>query len=88
MISQRAEMKELCIILALACTFAASTPVATQAKPPKRVPGAGFRDCRACPEMVVIPAGRFAMGSSVTRERNPDDYRDAIMGFRVARALP
>jgi formylglycine-generating enzyme required for sulfatase activity len=25
---------------------------------------------------------------SATRERNPDDYRDAIMGFRVARALP
>jgi formylglycine-generating enzyme required for sulfatase activity len=25
---------------------------------------------------------------SATRERNPADYRDAIMGFRVARALP
>jgi hypothetical protein len=23
-----------------------------------------------------------------TRERNPADYRDGIMGFRVARALP
>jgi formylglycine-generating enzyme required for sulfatase activity len=26
--------------------------------------GAAFRDCAACPEMVVIPAGRFMMGSA------------------------
>ena len=26
-------------------------------------PGAVFRDCGACPEMVVVPAGRFMMGS-------------------------
>jgi formylglycine-generating enzyme required for sulfatase activity/serine/threonine protein kinase len=26
--------------------------------------GQRFRDCRACPEMVVIPGGRFTMGSS------------------------
>jgi formylglycine-generating enzyme required for sulfatase activity len=25
---------------------------------------------------------------SATRERNPADYRNAIMGFRLARALP
>ena len=36
---------------------------ATQAAaaPPR---GATFRDCPACPEMAVIPAGTFAMGSS------------------------
>ena len=27
-------------------------------------PGAGFRDCPECPEMVVVPAGNFTMGSS------------------------
>jgi formylglycine-generating enzyme required for sulfatase activity len=27
-------------------------------------PGAAFRDCLECPEMVVIPAGHFTMGSS------------------------
>ncbi len=27
------------------------------------MPGARFRDCEKCPEMVVIPAGRFQMGS-------------------------
>jgi len=30
----------------------------------KRVPGAVFRDCPDCPEMVVVPAGNFTMGSS------------------------
>lgn len=28
-----------------------------------RAPGSVFRDCADCPEMVVVPAGRFAMGS-------------------------
>jgi len=34
--------------------------------------------------------GRSGRGRlrSATRERNPADYRDAIMGFRVARTLP
>lgn len=27
-------------------------------------PGGVFRDCPACPEMVVVPAGRFEMGST------------------------
>jgi formylglycine-generating enzyme required for sulfatase activity len=35
---------------------------ATDSTAPK--PGAVFRDCRACPEMVVLPAGSFTMGSS------------------------
>ncbi len=31
-------------------------------------PGETFRDCEACPEMVVIPAGSFTMGSPDTEE--------------------
>src|SRR5882672_8550416 len=27
-------------------------------------PGAAFRDCPECPEMVVVPQGHFTMGSS------------------------
>lgn len=34
-------------------------------------PGSTVRDCDACPEMVVIPAGGFAMGSP------PQDGADA-----------
>jgi uncharacterized damage-inducible protein DinB len=36
-----------------------SQPAAVQ-----RAPGTVFRDCPDCPEMVVVPAGNFAMGSS------------------------
>ena len=31
-------------------------------------PGSSFKDCAACPEMVVIPAGQFAMGAAPGEE--------------------
>jgi formylglycine-generating enzyme required for sulfatase activity len=31
-------------------------------------PGAVFRDCSDCPEMVVIPTGSFTMGSSASEK--------------------
>lgn len=34
--------------------------------PPRSSPGQSFRDCPDCPEMVVIPAGHFMMGSPPT----------------------
>jgi len=34
----------------------------------ERVPGAVFRDCPDCPEMVVVPAGKFTMGSSASEK--------------------
>ena len=37
------------------------TPAATNST---RATGTVFRDCPDCPEMVVIPAGNFTMGSS------------------------
>src|SRR5437879_12204409 len=33
-----------------------------------RAPGTVFRDCPDCPEMVVIPAGNFTMGSSASEK--------------------
>jgi len=33
-------------------------------------PGATFKDCNECPEMVMIPAGRFLMGSAEGGEDN------------------
>lgn len=48
-------------------TPAPKAPVATPEPTPRPLetnkPGAVFRDCPDCPEMVVIPAGSFAMGS-------------------------
>jgi len=40
-------------------------------------PGTSFKDCPECPEMVVVPAGSFTMGSSgaeTTREGVPDQF--------------
>ena len=33
--------------------------------------GTTFRDCPECPEMVVVPAGRFLMGSPESEEERP-----------------
>lgn len=33
-----------------------------------RAPGSVFRDCPDCPQMVVVPAGRFIMGSSAAEK--------------------
>jgi formylglycine-generating enzyme required for sulfatase activity len=64
MISLRTDMKRLRIILALACSLTTSTHAVAQARAAPRAAGTVFRDCRACPEMVVLPAGCFTMGSS------------------------
>ncbi len=46
---------------------------ARRAREEKR-PGHVFRDCEGCPEMVVVPAGSFRMGSpSDERSRNDDE---------------
>jgi formylglycine-generating enzyme required for sulfatase activity len=45
-------------------TAAPAPPAASAAQNLK--PGSEFKDCDACPPMIVVPAGRFVMGS-------PDD---------------
>jgi formylglycine-generating enzyme required for sulfatase activity len=42
-----------------------SVPLAAAAQSP--APGAVFRDCADCPEMIVVPAGSFRMGSPADR---------------------
>lgn len=36
-------------------------------------PGARFRDCEDCPEMVVVPAGSYLMGSPPSEEERDDN---------------
>ena len=39
------------------------------------MPGDQFRDCPVCPEMVVVPAGSYQMGSGWLEELGSDDER-------------
>ena len=54
-------------------------PVGTPVEPAVGVfpavpnPGETFRDCPECPEMVVVPAGEFMMGSPATEEGRSGD---------------
>ncbi|MDO8710190.1 SUMF1/EgtB/PvdO family nonheme iron enzyme, partial [Pseudomonas sp.] len=51
--------------LALSALLAGLLPTTAQAAATPQ-PGKVFKDCRDCPEMVVLPAGTFTMGT-------PDD---------------
>ena len=53
----------------------AAAPVAEAAGGSGRRPGTVFRDCAACPEMVVVPAGSFMMGSPESSEEAYSDER-------------
>ncbi len=52
-------------------------------------PGEVFRDCNDCPEMVVIPAGDFNMGSPSTESGHFDDegpqHRVSVMSFAAGK---
>ncbi len=41
-------------------------------------PGSTFRDCPTCPEMVVVPEGRFMMGSTGGRYDEKPVHRVTI----------
>lgn len=41
---------------------------------PPTTPLETFRDCTACPEMVVMPPGSFMMGATDEESRNPFDF--------------
>ena len=56
-----------------------STSTSTTARPNLTAPGSVFKDCSDCPEMVVIPAGRFVMGAAPGEEESeklPENFRN------------
>jgi formylglycine-generating enzyme required for sulfatase activity len=58
--------------LALTALCAAALPNLAQAATPQ--PGKVFKDCKDCPEMVVLPAGTFTMGTPEDEVgREPDE---------------
>ena len=54
----------ICTVTALGQTAVTTPAVVT----PARVPATVFRDCSDCPEMAVVPAGNFTMGSSAAEK--------------------
>jgi len=59
--------------LAVAALFAVVSAGAQSEDAPGGDAGEKFRDCDACPEMVVVPAGEFMMGSPSSEEGRRDD---------------
>lgn len=70
---------------------ATKAPKSQRASKSQRAPKAGtiFRDCPDCPQMVVIPAGRFAMGSPDSEdERDGDEgpvHRVKVAAFAIGK---
>jgi pimeloyl-ACP methyl ester carboxylesterase len=44
--------------------------------PSARAPGSAFRDCPECPAMLVVPAGKFIMGSSTAEKSWASSLRE------------
>jgi formylglycine-generating enzyme required for sulfatase activity len=60
------KLRELWLVAGVFAAVSFSDLIPRQANAQTTAPevGSGFRDCPNCPEMVVIPAGKFMMGSS------------------------
>ena len=52
---------------------------------PSHSPGTAFRDCPACPEMVVIPAGSFTMGAPPGEEKERESSESPQRRVTIAR---
>lgn len=66
----------------------ASAEVATEvevAEPTGLLPLEMFKECHACPEMIVMPPGEFMMGAIPGESRNPFDIYDENAGMRKRR---
>ena len=51
------------VLLAIAALSIGIITGASPAAAETHKPGSSFRDCVGCPEMVVLPPGKFMMGS-------------------------
>jgi formylglycine-generating enzyme required for sulfatase activity len=56
-------MLRAAVTLALLVLLASHAEAQKKQPDDPRVPGRGFRDCPVCPDMIVVPAGEFTMGS-------------------------
>ena len=65
-----AQQKEQLVISENTKAVRAPSTVAPVRANPAREPGGTFKDCDVCPEMLVIPAGRFVMGAAPEEEQS------------------
>src|SRR5690606_25967799 len=80
----RAGLYLTAFILALAAGPVLAQPgSAPAAKPqaPEATPGRTFKECRKCPELVVLPAGTFTMGSPQDDPMRRDNERQQEITF-------
>lgn len=77
-------MKQFAVAAAAAIlAVAASAAGWAAAQNPLPTAGASFKDCADCPEMIVVPAGSYTMGSPVTEE-----FRDMREGPQHRVVIP
>ena len=57
-----------------------------KAQRPEKSPGRRFRDCAACPELVVVPGGSFMMGSP-SGEAGRDDDEGPVHRVTISKPL-
>jgi formylglycine-generating enzyme required for sulfatase activity len=84
----RAAFAVAIVAIPLAVPAAAQTPAAA-GRPTPVTPGQTFKECRNCPEMVVVPPGSFVMGSpadELERRENEPQVRVTFQGpFAIGR---
>ncbi len=68
----------LAVCLAFSAATAFAPNVAADAASVRLAPGAMFQDCADCPQMVVLPPGRFTMGFEGGEEGRPEGPRREI----------
>ena len=82
------ERTRLSLIGALAAGLLSVVPNAHGQTGPAK-PGQTFKECRNCPEMVVLPAGKFTMGSPADeperRENEPQSTITIARAFAMAK---
>src|SRR5688572_25125195 len=69
-------------------TLPASAQPAAQSKPKAPAkPGATFKECRNCPDMVVVPPGSFMLGSPADEADRRDNEAQKRITFARAYAI-
>jgi len=72
-------------VAALWSSVAASQTPPPPTTPAAPIPGEIFRDCADCPELVVVPAGEFTMGSGETVYEKPEHKVVIASPFAIGR---